>query len=371
MELLILVFIAIFAPVISKKYIFRHEVTWLEVLGVFLISSLLVTLAYKAGKYTNTADVEIHNGIVKNKVREHDTYLESYSCNCVTRSYPCGKSTCSQTTCQTCYRRHYTVEWLLKTTIGDIRLDYVNSTSSSVYKKPDPAIFINAQIGEHCAKKNNYVNYVKAAPDSLFNYTQHKSSLEKFKNNVRVYNQNVYGIYKYNHVWASHIPAQEQENWKNAIADYLKNVGNDLQINIQLIITPVQDPTYRYAVETAWNGGKKNDLVILVGSKNYPNIDWVDSFTFANSKSNEKVVAELNSKLRELTQFTVKDAMPVIKKVTQANFKRVQMKEFKYLMEDVDPPFWVMVLIVLLQIGSILGLSMVFSNNSIRESTHY
>ena len=120
-----------------------------------------------------------------------------------------------------------------------------------------------------------------------------------------------------------------------------------------------------------WNGGKKNDLVILVGSKNYPNIDWVDSFTFANSKSNEKVVAELNSKLRELTQFTVKDAMPVIKKVTQANFKRVQMKEFKYLMEDVDPPFWVMVLIVLLQIGSILGLSMVFSNNSIRESTHY
>lgn len=371
MELLILVFIALFAPVLAKKFIFKHELTWPELFAVFAISSFLVALAYNAGKYTNTLDTEIHNGIVKNKVREHDTYLESYSCNCITTSYTCGKSTCTKTTCQTCYRRHYTVEWFLETTIGEIRLDYIDTTSSSVYKTPDPSIFINAQIGEHCAKRNNYVNYVKASPDSLFNFVQHKTALEKFKNNVRQYNQNVYGLYKYNHVWASHIPLQEQENWKNAIADYLKHVGNDLQMNIQLIITPIEDPTYRYAVESVWNGGKKNDLVILVGSKNYPNIDWVDSFTFANSKSNEKVVAQLNSELRELKQFTIKNAMPVIKKITQANFKRVQMKEFNYLMEDVDPPTWAMVLIILLQICIILALSMIFANNSIKESSHH
>ena len=138
MEILILLMVF---PVISgiiARYYLKHTYTLKEMGLSIAISLIAISVVFFGSKYQQMMDVEILNGEITGKSRDHGTYLESYSCNCRTVSHGSGNNRYTTTQCDTCYRRHYTVTWSATSTVGTITFDHKDSTSTTVYLSPDP-----------------------------------------------------------------------------------------------------------------------------------------------------------------------------------------------------------------------------------------
>ena len=111
---------------VLRKYV--PGVTWLQSIGAgiigLLISSLIVTGFFYVGKGSKTGDIQVINGEVTGKTREHGHYLRSYECRCRSSTSCSGSGknrSCSTTRkCDTCYEDRYTVTWDCQSNIGTI-----------------------------------------------------------------------------------------------------------------------------------------------------------------------------------------------------------------------------------------------------------
>ena len=351
-------------PWIAKR-IWHQTINWKEMGLQLVIPVLLITIVVALGRYGQTADTEVWNGQVIAKHRDHDYWLESYQCNCV--SVSCGKD-CTTQVCQTCFRDHYTVDWYLESTIGKIRLQYMDRTSKSVYKKPDPPQYTAAYKGEPCSKEVGYVNYIKAVPDSIFNYAK-GSTLEGFIDLVPEYPQ-VHSWYKIDRVLAADVPDVSAMNKR--LGEHLRTLGPEKEANIIVVIANTADQTYRHAIEEAWLGGKKNDIVVLIGASNYPTIDWVDTITLGANMGNSLMTVTMRDEI--MKHKTLADGVAVIDTVASVVgdlFDRKAMDDFKYLEDEIEPPLWVIILALILGIGGSLGLTLLFHRESFFESRRY
>jgi len=352
---LILLVPVIVALIVRLK--FKMTITWAETAAQIGIVSLVLGLVWLAGSWSQTHDTEIWNGEVTSKHRDHGTYIESYQCNC--RSVSCGKD-CSTTVCQTCFRTHYTVDWYLKSTIGKIRLQYFDRTSRSVYKKPDPGIYTAAYVGEPCSTENGYTNYIKAVPDSLFNMAD-TSGFEHFASLIPSY-PTVYGKYHVDHVitmgMGSKLAIRE---WNDYLSEKTKKLGPARQANVIFIIANTADQTYRHALETAWLGGKKNDVIVIAGVTNYPTIDWVDTITLGQNAGNGLMTVKIRDELTALG--SIEDHVAVIDTIDSTimkHFDRKPMADFEYLKDDIQPATWVVITAFILAFLLSAGLTWAF-----------
>lgn len=121
-----------------------------------------------------------------------------------------------------------------------------------------------------------------------------------------------------------------------------------------IIFTKFADGSlYEYAVRTAWIGGKKNDVIVMVGAANYPNIDWVRVMSWSSNQM-------FNVKLRDdLLEQKVANRMTFIQTVSddiRSLYQRKSMKEFKYLDAEINPPNWMIVLLIVVLVGGNVGL---------------
>lgn len=348
---------------IVAKFWFHQSITWLEFGIQAVVGILILAAVYFTGLYSSMSDTEIINGQVTEKVRHHDSYIESYQCNC--RTSRVGKTT--TTTCQTCYRNHYTVDWYLKSTIGRIQIDRADWTSRAVYALPNPSEYSKAVVGEHCAKYNSYTNYIKATPDSIF----HNVGVfdKKLKTMVPPYPK-IRNIYKVDRVIPIGLKRDEyMEALDVSLSNSLRTLGLKKQANINVIIAKTDSNLMRYAIEREWLGGKKNDVTVVIGAPNYPEIEWVDVFTFANSADNNTLTVNLRNGLLEMKGlYDLKQTRVVSGIITQnveAHFKRKSMKDFEYLEDEIDPPTWVLVLSIVLSILLGVGLTWFFHHNEL------
>ena len=133
--LLILLLFPLAWPFIAKR-IWHATINWQEMAISIASVTLLTTGVWFAGKFSQTSDIEVWNGEIVSKARDHGHYLRSYQCNCVTVS--CGKD-CTTTSCQTCYEDRYTVKWWARSTVGNITFQHYDRSSKSVYREPNPA----------------------------------------------------------------------------------------------------------------------------------------------------------------------------------------------------------------------------------------
>lgn len=347
-------------PFIAKK-IWHNEISWQEVAINVLGIVVLVTLTVAAGRHGQTADREVWNGEIVSKKREHDSYVESYSCNCT--SYSCGtsKSPRTCTRCQTCYRTHYTVEWYATANFGGerlrkIRLDYLDRLSRSVYNSPDPLIYKNCESGQHASLENTYTNYVKAVPDSLFNTVLEN---QVYEDKVPEYPR-VYGIYRFDRVINvdSTVPPEVIKDLNDRLNESLKTLGPEKQANVIVILTEIDDSSYRHVVENAWAGGKKNDVTVFIGLDG-TTVTWADVMTFALNKGNELFHVTLRDALLESDTLDPEHVADVVDRNINQLYDRVQMADFEYLKDEIRPPTWVMMFAIFLAVGGSIGLSFV------------
>ena len=348
--LLLLLAFPIIWPFIAKN-IWGNEITWQELaINVFGIV-VLVSCVWFAGQYGAVHDTEIWNGKIVNKERIHDHYEEAYDCMCTTDKD--GNESCS-----TCYEDHYTVTWNAYANFGianeTIQLKHLDKTSRSVYLTPDPAIFTNCNVGEPASKVNSYTNYVQAVPESLFNMARDN---DPYLNQVPQYPR-VYGKYRYDRVLnvGSSVSGQKLKELNTLLNNELRELGPKRQVNIIVIVTNNPDPAFRHTVENAWLGGEKNDAIIFIGTEG-ENIIWADAMTFALNKGNEMYHVTMRDMILDTKVFDPVKLGHTITQVTYDKFDRIQMEDFEYLADDIQPANWVIGLAVVFAIAGSIGLS--------------
>jgi len=334
------------------RLVFKVSITWLETAAQIGIASLILAAVWFAGSYAQTHDTEIWNGEVTSKHRDHGTYEQAYDCFCTTDED-------GYQSCQTCYETHYTVDWYLKTTIDKIRIDYEDSTWRNVYNTPDPQDYVDAYVGEPCSTTYSYTNYIKAVPDSLFN--MEAAEYAQFDNLIPYYPE-VYGKYHVDHVITMGMGSNvEIQDWNNYLAGKLKKLSAAAEANVIIILVNTADQTYRHALETAWLGGKKNDVIVIAGVTNYPKIDWVDTITLGQNSGNGLMTVKIRDELMALG--SIENGQAFIDSVTgnvRQHFDRKPMEDFAYLKDDIQPATWVVITAFILAFLMSAGLTWAF-----------
>jgi len=362
MTLWLLLLFPIAWPFIAKR-IWQHEFSWKELALNIVIVSILTTGVFQLGKYGQTIDTEVWNGQITAKKRHHDKYVESYECNCTT--YSCGTSKSPQTceTCSTCYRDHFTVEWYANSTVGKIRFDYFDRTSRSVYLSPDPSSFKRCKVGQPAALEKTYTNYVQAVPQSLFH--DDSTQADQFVGKIPAYPR-VYDFYRINRVINvdSKVSAANVKKINDDLNIALKTLGATKQANIVVVLTEIDDPSYRYAIENAWLGGEKNDIVIMVGLDD-DNITWVDIMTWALNSGNELFHVTLRDGILKTKTLDPATFTPLVVQTIGKLYDRPHMKEYEYLADEIDPPTWVFIVAWIISIFGSIGLTLIFRRTDI------
>ena len=327
------------------------------ILGGFLVSMLIIAGAVGASVGYQTADTEIWNGEVVSKDRIHGSYVESYDCNCrdVTEYYTDheGKrKSRSVRKCDTCYRDHFTVEWTCQTTLGTYRIAKEDWTNNKVYSLPDPARYAEIKMGDPVSKTHSYKNYIKAVPQTLFN-PANETLKAKFANQIPAYPINIYDFYKIDRVIPVGVNVHDLKLWNTKLSHVLKTLGPKKQANVVIVMVKNPDENYFYALQDAWAGAKKNDIVVVIGVSSLAEKPlWANVIALTD---NSLFKIKLRDDIMSLDSLTADGVINTIYKNTSETFKRKSMKDFKYLENEIDPPTWVIITSLLVNIFAYVG----------------
>lgn len=324
------------------KLLWPHKIKWPEVAITVVVNVIVVSTLYFAGTVGMTVDHEIWNGEITGKDRKHGSYVIPYPCNC-------------STSCQTCYEDRYTVSWTAQSTIGGFIVEHLDRSSRSVYNTPDPVRYTSINVGDPCSRASTFTNYVKAVPESLF----HANPLinERFKTMVPSYPGTIYDIYKVDRVLTVGVPLPEHAKWNHDLSLTLRKLGPQKQANAIIVFVNTADQSYIHALESAWLGGKKNDIIIVIGTTAYPKIDWVAVSSWSKQ---ELFKVQLRDAIYDLGEVKRADVMRLIDTHVTSGYTRRDMADFEYLKDEIEPPMWLLILAGILGILSSLGASYYF-----------
>jgi hypothetical protein len=344
--------------------VFKRTINYHEVAIQVGVMVVLVAIAWFVGTWSATSDTEIWNGEVISKDRKHGQYTESYDCNCRTVTSGSGNNKTTRTVCDTCYREHYTVTWSANTTVGNFRFKHLDRTSRSVYNAADPADYKACQKGQPASREHSYTNYVQAVPDSLF--ANNEALIAEFAGKIP--NQpRVFAHYKYDRIINNGVIDAEQEKLLNDHLSYaLKTMGKSHQVNIIVILTKITNPNFKAAVENAWQGGEKNDVVIFVGANADGTVAWADVMTWALNSGNELLQVTLRNELLEMTAIDAANIGQTAVLNISKHYVRPKMKDYEYLKDAIQPSATMIFVILFLSLFVSIGLTWYFHKNDVR-----
>ena len=310
------------------------------VMGVIISMGIFAGALY-GSRASATADTELINGEIVDKTREHGSYQRSYDCNCrkVSSCSGSGKNrSCSTSTkCDTCYEDRYTVKWRAISTVGTFTIDSLDRSSRSVYAAPDPQRYTIIQKGEPACVQRSYTNYIRGVPQSILRPAAAEVKA-KYAGKIPAYPIHVYDFYRVNRFVAAGLAVPEANVWNQGISEIAKVVGPLKQANVVVVVTSY-DPDFFYALQDAWVNGKKNDVIVVIGQKQYGGpAEWVRVMALTKS---DILQVTLRDSILELPNISSNAVLPVIKGVILKNYDRKEMKDFKFLEDQIDPPTWV------------------------------
>lgn len=349
---------AIIAVVLMMKFSNNTSLKENAILNVVLVFAALgVVFLSKAGQ---SLDVEIWNGEVTGKSQERVSCSHSYTCNCRSETTCTGsgqnRSCSTSTTCDTCYEHTHDYNWVVHSNIGNQTIDRIDR--QGVYAPPRWQSVVN---GEPFAMKHLHMNYIKGASKSLFNNKD--VTYDKFKNMIPTYPSDVYDYYRINRAISVGVPVPDLQLWSSGISEILKQLGPQKQANVIIVFANTNDHDYEYALRSAWLGGKKNDVIVIVGATQYPKIDFIRVMSWTDQ---EIFKIKLRDALQDLQEIDRVAMLSTIRAITQGEFKRKQMKDFEYLDNEVDVPTWAIITgFAIIALGN---LAYIFVNRSSRNS---
>ena len=325
-------FVVILTRVIWPKEITMKE--WgLQFIGLFLTTAFCLGCLL-IGKFAQLSDFDILNGYVISK------YSEMVPCE---HTYQCGE-TCSgsgkRRSCQPiiCHRHAYDVDWIVHTSVGDSEIDRVDEQGIDA-----PPRWLVAKVDELATKEEHVTSYLMVDKDR-FKTTD--SIREKYKNVVLPDYPDVTDYYRFNRI------VNETGNDYSSIRQYLDNAlktdGKKYQLNITVLVTK-RDEDYFNLINEHWEGVRKNDVVLAYGIDDDNNIRWFHAMTYGDGQGNREMISYLSTLAQGqmLNLDLVKRQYAEILK----DYHRLPASTFKYLSNDYEPPMWLIVIFVFVNIA--------------------
>lgn len=329
------------------------RVTLKEFLVQEAIVAVLIVIGYFIALSGQTADTEIWNGTIAKKWQGTQGCCHSYPCNphpC--NPHPCGSknsSTCYDTCYDTCYEHSHDINWNAETSNGETAYyEGCNRPSSAAPQRYGAIV-----VGEPTAIEHSYTNYIKGSPDTIL---RRQGIAERFAGKIPEYPK-VFDHYRVNRVIGAGVAVPDAKRLNARLSDINARLGAPKQVNVILILTKEGDQMYLEAVREAWIGGKKNDLVVLVGVPEYPRIAWAGVISWTR---NEEIKISIRDRLVELSSFQGDKALDIIAEEVGKKFVRRPMADFEYLSSTIKPPMWAQWLLFVIGIIISVGLAITF-----------
>lgn len=326
----------------------KGRITIKEFLALEGSCLLVVGLGFAIARWQATADTEIWSGVIVSKDKVRVSCSHSYPCN----PHPCGEK--GESTCwDTCYEHSYDYDWNLTTSNGEIiTIDRIDRRGDR-----EPPRWTSAYISEPTAQAHSYENYLKANPDSILRRTGAK---DRFKNLIPPYPNTVYDYYRCDRFLTVGFADPHAKDWNWLLDRVNASLGKKKQVNIIILAVNTKDQSYVYALEEEWIGGKKNDLIVILGVTDFPKINWVNITSWSKS---EDLKVELRDKIMEIGSMDRRnEIINAINDMADQKFVRRPMADFKYLMAGVQPGTMGTIILFTLGLLTSVGLTWYFYN---------
>lgn len=336
-------------------FFMRNKITFKE--AVFKVGGAsIVSLAFLGIVFfQSTADTLILNGYITSKEKDKVNCSHSYQCRCRMK----GTGDNRRRVCDTCYDHPYDFNWNVESTVGQFRIDRIDRQG-----KKEPPRWTAVTINEPASAVDTYTNYVLASPHTLFKMNKLEEDTIKYGKLIPEYPR-PHDYYKMNRVLSMGVSYPEAQKLNSLLNDGLKTMGRQKQVNIIVITVNTAQPEYRFALERAWVGGKKNDVIIIFGMPN-GQFEWVDTITFANNTGNEMLAVLMRDNIQELVKSQQFGSPQLLSKTIldtiQTNFHRKEMKDFEYLKGQYVPSNGLIIGYTVFMFSLLTGLTIFFYN---------
>lgn len=334
MMLLALLALPIFIGLIGRL-IWRKRITWKEVAVHEAVVVIIVWGGYLIGRSSHMADTEIWNGTIASKTVEQTGCCHSYSCNPHMCMEPCIDSDgdldmCMGTCYDTCYSHDRDVTYRAAASYGPARSEEVFSDTCNAPSDPPPSRWAAIREGEPAAMERSFENYIKAAPGA---FVWKRDVLERYRAKIPEYPR-VHDLYRVRRVITVGVQLSEVEALNSRLAEINGRLGAKKQVNIIFVITNEGSPDFADALNAAWLGGKKNDLIVVAGVVGAGEIAWVRVLSWTNVDAVKEGIQE---RVLHLGMFRGQEVLNVIAEEVEAKFVRRPMADFAYLKASIEP----------------------------------
>jgi hypothetical protein len=369
-----------------RKYTNPEKYTWLEFPFQVLAGISTVFVIYSVFFFTtsNIADVEVWNSYVKKaeyyeKWTEEDTYQDCDSeGHCTTKT-------------RTIY---HPPEWYFITDINEkksvnkeIYRNYVNYFRNEKKKNlfhanqvsiGDGDMFFSVFNNKYnkrltSAIEHDYVNYIKGTE------TLHKVSggntigFEKLLLKYPRTFSSIYGKINLDRVLVTgglNIPKDWIKNVDRKLDLYLSDLGTKKEVNILVYLVDTDNMAFTQALEESWLNGKKNDVIVLVGIKSFPELNWVSIIAWTEIEEfkiilRDKII-DLDS-LKNSDKFVDTIVQQIDLPADKGGYVRMPMSKLQYLVSDITIPWWANLLVVIFSMFLSWLVSWALINNKIQN----
>lgn len=346
--LMFFVYFILAGIILVSFWTISHNICWKEAGVQLVLQTVLILVLSFFIKDAHLSDTELLNGRVTSKQSERVSCQHSYSCNCRNVCTGTGPSrTCSRV-CDTCYEHPYDIAWRVYDNVGR------RTTISRVDRRGlrEPPRWTEVQIGDPVSHLNRYTNYIKADPDSLFRITNANLDLDSFPN----YPQRIYDYYKVDRLVTD--LELDRNMWNKKISEINADIGPAVQANLIVVIKNKPSISYATELQRAWEGGKKNDIILVIGSDGNK-VRWSEIIGLAYPDF--KVV--LRNRVNDYRKIDI-GLLDVVKETILENFKRRPMSDFEYLKESYKPTLYEWLFGAFISSLLAIGLGFVFHKNN-------
>lgn len=332
-------------------FLTSREITWKEFLVQIVVQLAIAGIAAGIVSCANTHDTEVWNGSVVSKKKVWVSCSHSYQCNCRETCTGSGSNRSCSTTCDTCYEHSNDWDWDVYTSNSEtITINRVDRQGNH-----EPARWAAVALGEPTAVEHSYVNYVKGAPGTLF---KRQGAIEKYASTIPKYPDRIYDYYKLDRLVTVGLSVPNAREWNIALEKLNAEIGSPRQVNIIVVLVNEEHREWYYALEEAWIGAKKNDVVLVVGVRADMMVMWSEVMTWTTDKT---FVVKLRDDMFTISNPLTPEVMTQkLRSNIVAYHKRKPMKDFEYLSSSIVPSTtqWVVTLIIGLLTS--IGLSWLF-----------
>lgn len=321
LALFIPIAIGLIAFLISGRKITPKELALQE--GIVIVVVIVMYYVMLSGK---TGDTEFLNGQVTEKHTDTQGCCHSYPCNCHNVCSGSGQNRSCSEHCDTCYQHSHDVFWEASSSTGS--QVYYNGCNGPYSDTPHRYDLI--YVGEPTAEEHGYTNYIKGNPNSILRREAVSPSLLA---QVPEY-PTVYDYYRANRVLDLGVQGVDVDRLNHELGFINAQLGAKRQVDIILIITKESDQTFAEAIRQKWLGGKKNDVVVVIGAPAFPQIAWVDTVSWTQE---EGMKINIRDNILAMGTFDGHKALGIIAFEIDNGFKRRHMRDFQYLQAGIEP----------------------------------